>query len=424
MAHDDQVRSGRRAADIFLITGFLSILSYPAISVVRSREAAGMAPPGENRVLAARPPLTLLTQRPHRFARAFKAFFDDQFEARDRLVQLNSLVRYRVLRASSNPSVIPGKHGALFYAGEPTGSSSDMGNEMVLFRRTHPLTEAELESLGDLLERRRTWAASLGARFLFVIAPDKSTVYADQLPDRFNCLDGPSSTDQIVDYLAKFTRVDVVDLRGKLIEARRKGPVYHLRDTHWNDYGAFAGYRALAERLHDLIPREELLELDGMEKTGLACPDDLTRMLNLKEQLAATRVVLKPMHARSHPIPFPLDSSPVPTWLGPPLARRREGSKLPKALVYHDSFLYQMMPFLSEHFETAIYIRDPHVTLKTIQDYHPDIVIHECVERLVRSLVGLHDDLRPEEEGGPIGSRAGSRAHGPAIELGEPVSGP
>ena len=75
------------------------------------------------------------------------------------------------------------------------------------------------------------------------------------------------------------------------------------------------------------------------------------------------------------------------------MATRIEGSKLPRALVYHDSFMYQMMPFLSEHFETAIYIRDPHVTLDTVKDYHPDIVIHECVERLLRKLIGLTDDL-------------------------------
>jgi hypothetical protein len=57
--------------------------------------------------------------------------------------------------------------------------------------------------------------------------------------------------------------------------------------------------------------------------------------------------------------------------------------------------MYQMMPFLSEHFETAVYIRDPHVALQTVKNYRPDIVIHECVERLLRSLIGLNDDLRP-----------------------------
>jgi hypothetical protein len=80
------------------------------------------------------------------------------------------------------------------------------------------------------------------------------------------------------------------------------------------------------------------------------------------------------------------------------MAARIEGSKLPKALVYHDSFMYQMMPFVSEHFETVAYIRDPHVTFATVRGFHPDIVIHECVERLLRNLIGLNDDLRPARQ--------------------------
>ena len=94
---DDHDRESGRGGwtELTLVIGFLAVLCYPAVSLFRS------STPGrgqENRVLAARPPLTLLLSKPHRFARVFKAYFDDQFEARDRLVLLNSTVRYRVLR--------------------------------------------------------------------------------------------------------------------------------------------------------------------------------------------------------------------------------------------------------------------------------------------------------------------------------------
>ena len=135
------------------VIAFLAMLCYPACSLFRnSRATAG----GENQALAARPPLALLMSRPDRFTHAFKAFFDDQFEARDRLVLINSMVRYWVLRTASNPAVIPGKHGTLFYAGEETFPGHKMGNEMVQYRRTHPLSTAELENLRDLLERRES----------------------------------------------------------------------------------------------------------------------------------------------------------------------------------------------------------------------------------------------------------------------------
>jgi alginate O-acetyltransferase complex protein AlgJ len=393
--HDrDQGRGGW--TELTLVIGFLAVLCYPAVSLVRTPKPD--ASTAENRVLTARPPLSLLIERPHRFARVFKSFFDDQFESRNQLVLLNSFLRYRVLRAASNPMVIPAKHGRLFYAGEATFPAYDMGNEMVQFRRTHPLTTNELENLRDLLERRRRWAEGMGAKFLFVICPDKSTIYSDQVPERFNRLDAPSATDQLIGYLRDTSKVDVLDLRGALFAARRQRPVYLMRDTHWNEYGAFAGYAAIAGRLRGLFPEVVPLEIDRMDSIEITFSGDLTKMLNLGEQLGEKRVILRPQPPKSYFIPFPLDGSPVPTWLERPMAARIEGSKSPKALVYHDSFMYQMIPFLSEHFETAIYIRDPHVTLKTVKGYHPDIVIHECVERLLRSLIGLHDDLRPVGE--------------------------
>jgi alginate O-acetyltransferase complex protein AlgJ len=406
--HDrDPIRP--RWTELLFVIGFLAILCYPACSLFRNSKATAG---DENRSLAARPPLALLMSRPHRFARVFKAFFNDQFEARDRLVLINSMVRYWVLRTASNPAVIPGKHGTLFYAGEETFPGHNMGNELVQYRRTHPLSPAELEKLRDLLERRREWAASLGAKFLFVIAPDKSTVYPDHLPSRINRLDAPSATDQLVAYLRDESSVDVLDLRPKLIAARRQRPVYLKRDTHWNDYGAFAGYEAIALRLRALYPSIEPLRLSQTKPTDVPFTGDLAKMLNLGEQLAEGRVLLTPVPQRSGKIPFPLDGKSVPTWLAPPEATRVKGSKLPRALVYHDSFMYQMMPFLSEHFETAIYIRDTHVTLHTVKDYRPDIVIHECVERLLRQLIGLTDDLSPARQ--PYLIAAGEASEGRA----------
>ena len=71
-----------------------------------------------------------------------------------------------------------------------------------------------------------------------------------------------------------------------------------------------------------------------------------------------------------------------------------------------------MMPFVSEHFETVVYIRDPHVTVATLRDFHPDIVIHECVERLLRNLIGMNDDLRPARQTDLLaaGAKSASRA--------------
>jgi hypothetical protein len=117
-------------------------------------------------------------------------------------------------------------------------------------------------------------------------------------------------------------------------------------------------------------------------------------MLNLGGQLNDHRVVLRPQNPISQTIPLPFNCPPVRTWQSPPFATRSSDTKLPKALVYHDSFMTMMQPYLSEHFATAIYIRDLFVNLETVKDYHPDIIVHECLERLLRHFIYVEDDLR------------------------------
>jgi hypothetical protein len=397
MAYEKRAPIARRVNDLLLIVGFLAISSYPSIALVMKRGESPTVTVAENRRLARMPPFALLMQRPHRFARVFKVFFDDQFETRNQLVRLNSLVRYRLLRVCSNPVVIPGKHGTLFFAGDETFVPKyDRGNELANYRRVRPLSEYQLRRIAEIVDRRRAWAASMGAKFLFVITPDKSTIYPELLPASLNRVSGPSPTDQIIDYLHANTSVELVDLREKLIKAKQDGPLYLARDTHWNDLGAFVGYQAVAKQLHELFPKIEPLSLDQMARSTISYSGDLTKMLNLGELLEEERVLLRPMRPRSHPIPFPLDCHPVASWQAPPLASRIEGSRLPKALVYHDSMVYVMMPYLSEHFETAIYIRDLNVNLESVKNYHPDIVIHECIERMLEYFVNIVDDLRPE----------------------------
>jgi hypothetical protein len=269
----------------------------------------------------------------------------------------------------------------------------------------------ELERIRDLLDRRRAWAESIGARYLFVVTPDKSTVYPELLPASINRLEGISETDQIVNHLNAHTKIDIVDLRRTLIDAKKHGPLYISRDTHWNDHGAYFGYRAVAERLESYFPQIKAIPLHDMKRIEIQFPGDLTKMLDLEEQLKEKRIVLRPLNPVSEFVPFPLKCPPVPTWHAPPLATRGSDSSLPKALVYHDSFMYVMAPFLAEHFAQAIYIRDQHVNLETLKDYHPDIVIDECLERMLRYFIDVDDDLRPHQPADVIATRDQTTGH-------------
>jgi hypothetical protein len=108
---------------------------------------------------------------------------------------------------------------------------------------------------------------------------------------------------------------------------------------------------------------------------------------------------------RSSIQPFPFDSTPVPSWAAPPVYCRSHNASLPKALVYNDSFMINLMPFLAESFDDSIFIRDRRIVTSTVKGYKPDVVIFECVERTLYYLAYETDDLLPGIEPEMIAER-------------------
>lgn len=401
MSHGSTGDESKRFADFLLIAAFFALLSYPALALFENPEELQARFAYEKRALGRKPALWDLATAPSKFAAEFKSFFDDQFESRGRLVALNSAIRYELFNVSSSGKVLPGKHGALFYAGEPVVPRYDFGHEAAQFRRVLPVTRRRLDRLRAILESRRKWAHDMGAEFLFVIAPDKSSSYPEQMPEWMNRLDGPTFTDLLVAHLKATSVVDVVDLRPAIRRAKESGrPLYYLHDTHWNHEGAFVGYGAITERLRRSRPAIPLLGPDDVVRSRDPEPyqGDLARMLHLEAELAedSTRLLLKTPRAR--PIPFPLDATPVATWSKPPQAFRIDDPRLPKALVYHDSFMKSMTPYLAENFETSIFIPDYRVVASTVRGYKPDVVIFECIERSLYYIAYQTDDLLPTIE--------------------------
>jgi hypothetical protein len=61
--------------------------------------------------------------------------------------------------------------------------------------------------------------------------------------------------------------------------------------------------------------------------------------------------------------------------------------RLPKALVFRDSFSWQLIPFLSESFRSVVYVWTFDFLPELIEREQPDVVILECVERYLNALL-------------------------------------
>ncbi len=96
------------------------------------------------------------------------------------------------------------------------------------------------------LKKRQEWLAARGIKTVFAIAPNKHTIYHEYLPAK-NQHAVRNPTDAFL-ARARAVKLNVVDLRSELLEAKAKSAprwLYYKTDSHWNRYGAFLGYRYL-----------------------------------------------------------------------------------------------------------------------------------------------------------------------------------
>ena len=65
----------------------------------------------------------------------------------------------------------------------------------------------------------------------------------------------------------------------------------------------------------------------------------------------------------------------------PRLVTEIPGSRLPRALIFRDSFASRLVPFLSEHFSRAVYLWQNDFDANAVLSENPDVVIQEIVGR-------------------------------------------
>ncbi|GFK95244.1 putative alginate O-acetylase AlgJ [Fundidesulfovibrio magnetotacticus] len=310
-------------------------------------------------------------------------WLDRNFGIRKTLVRWQALLDVRFFGASmpSDP-VLAGKNGWLYLAQENPSL-----NVISDYRVIAPLTPEQLAVWVKVFTSRRDWLAARGIRYMVVVAPNKASIYPEHIPERFNKARDVSKLDQLCSALAN-ADVDVLDLRPALMEAKTNGKAYYSTDSHWTPFGAFFAYRATADQLKRHFPSLEPLpgtDFAFSERPGLK--GGLSYMIALGDIYGENEVMVtpkRPLKAR--------EESGVRAELNhfQPLSTYSQAdTSLPKAVVFRDSFLHEMMPFLAEHF-SRIHLVWPYPTSSNkIRDFDrdailrekPDIVIDEFVER-------------------------------------------
>ncbi len=273
----------------------------------------------------------------------------DHFFLRQELISLGNAISARLFRTSGNDAVILGSDGWLYYRStldDYTGQNA--------------MTERELFCAAYNLQLMAQYCSSEGKAFVFVIAPNKNSVYGENMPD-YGVVSQEHDAQKLLTLLAE-AGVDTVDLFTAF--SQQEEVLYYVTDSHWNAKGAALGA--------DEINRAFGIESDyfGGEFTASETghTGDLYEMLY--PAFSGTETELQ----YAGTLDFTYASSAVqPDSITLLTTGKGEGT----LLAYRDSFGNLLYPYLADSFAAARFSRSTSYDLTREADY----VLVELVER-------------------------------------------
>lgn len=385
--------------NLTLIIFFLLILLLPTIDNFFHISRHIHSNFNENRKLATFPPLTKENGKfsggnLKRFPKEFDQYYNDHFGFRTSIITLGNKIFSN--NSVGNKNYILGQDDWIFL------------NELDMVKNTlglKPLTASQINQVTQNLYHNWQALKAQNIDYLFIIAPNKQTIYPEFLPKYLaSILSKKSSintrTDQILTALLEnYPDFPILDLRANLITAKNLDSskiIYHKTDTHWNGLGMKYGYEAIYENLKQHQIAINKTEFNLEEK--LTDKGDLADMSGYFPQYYSSFATVK------NPTFKKIENSPITGEIknkiqnyyqskrnleNVNLYRNKTSDKM-RVYIQHDSFFDENMlqPFLANSFNETLFVKNIlennylcKIHEENIKYYQPKLVIHEIVER-------------------------------------------
>ena len=322
---------------------------------------------GSKEMKAAKALCIALAVEPDLSSAYLSQWFEKNFGLREKLILLNAVIKVKLLGVSTTPNVVLGKENWFFYVGE---GASDYA------RALRPMSHDELYLWRHKLEKKRDDIAAQHGLYLFVVCPDKESIYHEYYPAALNKVRSDTSLDQLINYMNRNSNYHLIDLRPVLINAKRSRVLYYKHDSHWNSYGAYVAYAAIIQKIGKYIQKARPVPTEKFRIRRSVHHDDLYAMLGINSIFSEPDLILEP------PVNLRAYVEKIYMYKGDKITLTRcDGAPFPVAVIFHDSFMGAMQPFLSLHFQRAYFVYSAHYRPEIVKSLRPTVVIEEIVER-------------------------------------------
>jgi len=228
----------------------------------------------EKRQLASFPTLAWNARSWISFPKSYESFFLDRFNMRSWLIRVHSRLKYFVLHVSPLEQVTLGQNGWLFY------SSAKDGDPLSCYRGTNLFSDKRLALMIRNLETWKKWFEKQGISYFILIAPDKYSMYPENLPPWMRRVAPRTRLEQFMESVPPDIAEIMVCPEDALLEAKKRFPTYFKTDTHWNQWGAFIAAQSLMDTVSGAMPGRAPRQVSDYEITaGDRAGGDLAVML-------------------------------------------------------------------------------------------------------------------------------------------------
>ncbi|WP_029452242.1 alginate O-acetyltransferase AlgX-related protein [Clostridium algidicarnis] len=277
-------------------------------------------------------------------------YFSDNFGFREYFIRLSNYIDVNIFNTSPNKDVVLGKDDYLY-------SSEELND----YNKTNTLSDEDIDKIADNLVTLQQNLEDRGINFTFAVAPNKSTIYPEYMNTSKSNPKGESNLEKLEKRIQEKS-INYIDYKKLMEENKDKYDLYYKRDTHWNNVAATLAGEELIKTIGASYDLGEFT-INPSDVRKEFNQGDLDDMLGLKTP--------------------GLETTCSPN-IKPPM------NKLPKTLVYHDSFYNAVLPMLDGLFVQRMDMHNfkaPfHSNFGQFSE-NTEIVVFEVVERYLTMLV-------------------------------------
>ncbi len=348
-----------------LHTLFVAFICVLCLSLSVGILFAGPSQSGANERLSDFPSLKAKEGEINReYLEQVSGWIEDHFLLRQEWISLHNWISAKLFGTSGNDGVILGTDGWLYYS-----------DTLADYTGTDPMRDRELFGAERNLQLMAEYCRENDRKFLFVIAPNKNSLYGGNMPYYGHV--GENTNAQRLLQQLEAAGVQTVDLFEQF--RRQEEVLYFEHDSHWNTRGAALGA--------DLIVAGFGLECDYY---GGDFSQKTPHTGDLFEMLYPVFADREQDYVYGGNLEYSFTTSATRP---DAIVLSTESSGQGTLLAYRDSFGNLLFPFLADTFASARFSRAAAYDLT----YESEYVLIELVERNLRQLTqNLHIMPAPE----------------------------